>query len=324
MGLRVSNRQLKAKDISAALAEQIDTLAAQLLGEPTSQQGHEWRWGRHGSLGVVMRGPKAGSFYDHEQGKGGDALDLIAHIQRRPIADAMAWARDWLGGAAAAMPTRTTRPINPADRPIPDEAERIKRALAIWNEAQDPAGTPVELYLKSRGLQLIECEDIRFHPACPRGNERSPAMVCLMRNVHTLDPTGIHRTFLTMDGAKAKRTPDDKAKQMLGVAHDAAIMLTPLHSLTGGLFVTEGVENGIAAILGGWAGCWALGSAGAIAKFPVLKPLTLSIIADADDAGRRAAKECGQRWADAGCEVYLIEPTIAGADWNDIFAKGAA
>lgn len=320
MGLRVDRQQLKAKDIAAALAARIEPLAFQLLGEPTQRNGREWRWGQHYSLSVVMRGDKAGSYFDHEQAQGGDALDLIAHVQRTDIKGALAWARDWLGGSVVEIPTRTK-----ADTPKQDDtADRMRRAAAIWNEARDPAGTPVELYLKSRGLQLIECPDLRFHPECPRGADRVPAMVALMRDAKTCGARAIHRTYLTIDGQKAKRTPDDPAKEMLGAAGGAAIMLSPSADVSTGLFITEGIENGIASILGGWSPAWALGSAGAVAKFPVLAGVeTLSIIADADQAGRRAARECADRWLAADREVQMIEPRTEKADWNDVF-RGVA
>lgn len=317
-----AQQQLKARDISAALAARIDALTADLLGEPNRalSNGREWRWGQHGSLSVVMAGDKAGGFYDHEQGRGGDALDLIAHIRNVPIRDALRWAREWLGGTAAPI----TRPVQQAPKieQVADLQERQRRAAAIWNEARDPAGTLVETYLKNRGLALIECPDLRFHPECPRGRDRVPAMVALMRDPVTAQAVGIHRTFLNPNGTKARRDDADTGKAMLGGA--GVVMLSGSADVTLSLFLTEGIENAIAAILGGWSPCWAAGSAGGIASFPVLAGIeTLTVIADADKAGREAAEKCAQRWADADREAQVIEPTTPGADLNDI-VKGAA
>ena len=48
-------------------------------------------------------------------------------------------------------------------------------------------GTVVETYLGARGLVLpsdvLAADVTRFHPACPFGRLRHPAMVCLMRDV---------------------------------------------------------------------------------------------------------------------------------------------
>jgi putative DNA primase/helicase len=60
-----------------------------------------------------------------------------------------------------------------------------------------------------------------------------------------------------------------------------------------------------------------------MANFPVLAGIEcLSIFADHDDAGQRAAKQCAQRWADGGRYARIVTPKIAGCDWND--ALGAA
>ena len=67
--------------------------------------------------------------------------------------------------------------------------------------------TPVEVYLNSRGLELppgAAGEAIRYDPNCPFGNKRTPAMVCLVRNLVTNAPQAVHRTALSLDGRKIK------------------------------------------------------------------------------------------------------------------------
>jgi putative DNA primase/helicase len=47
---------------------------------------------------------------------------------------------------------------------------KIARAVRLWDEAQDPRGTPAEAYLKSRALELPNSllgNVLRFHPRCP-------------------------------------------------------------------------------------------------------------------------------------------------------------
>jgi len=64
---------------------------------------------------------------------------------------------------------------------------------------------------------------------------------------------------------------------------------------------------------------FALGSAGAIATFPVLPGVdALTILAETDDSGAnaRAARACGNRWAAAEREVIIATPRVAG-DMND-------
>ena len=191
---------------------------------------------------------------------------------------------------------------------------------AVWREGQAAAGGPVEAYLASRGLALPADAPLRFHPACPRQNEKLPAMLALMTHPQTGCPSGIHRTFLKADGSgKADMTP---AKMMLGGA--GIIRLT--NEVTAGLGIAEGIETALAIMQHtGWSPVWAAGSAGAIAKFPVLAGVEcLTIFADADDkgAGLDAAHACARRWFAAGREATVQQPP-AGTDWLDALGRAA-
>jgi putative DNA primase/helicase len=61
---------------------------------------------------------------------------------------------------------------------------------------------------------------------------------------------------------------------------------------------------------------WACGGAGSLATFPVLGGIeTLTIGADQDEPGLRAAEKLGGRWEDAGREVLIAAPPAG--DWGD-------
>lgn len=299
------------------LAAQIQTLAPQLLGmAPSSKARAEWRFRNRGSMAVAVAGTDRGLWHDHEAGTGGDALDLIAYTQSCDRKAAWRWGLDWLGQPNA-MPT----PVPTVRQPEPKETRGIDLAKTIWREAIAAAGTPVQCYLRSRGLELQPGAPLRFHPACPRGGERLPAMVTLMTHPATNEPAGLHRTFLKPDGSgKADVTP---VKMMLGNA--GVMRLTRDEDIGIGLGICEGIENGLAILQRvGWAPVWACGSAGAIAKFPVLSGIeALSIFADADDkgAGLAAAHGCAERWAQDGCEVTIHRPP-SGTDWLDAMTEG--
>jgi putative DNA primase/helicase len=84
-----------------------------------------------------------------------------------------------------------------------------QRAGDIWRAAVDPRDTLAHVYLEHRGLDLpdeVAGEAIRFHPACPMGEEHHPAMVCLVRSIATNEPQAIHRTALSSDGIEIKRS----------------------------------------------------------------------------------------------------------------------
>ena len=212
--------------------------------------------------------------------------------------------------------------------PDEDEAAKIARAAAIWDEGRDPAGTVVEAYLASRGLVLprqAAGEAIRFHPACPWRDEASgrtirvPAMIAAMRSIATDDVTGVHRTRLTPDGRKVDR-------RMLGRASGAAIMLTPSSAVEAGLAIGEGIETTLAGMMMGWAPAWAMGSVGAIARFPLVVGLqSLILFAETGDNGAsaRAIDAAAKRYGDAGREVIVVTPKCVG-DANDAIRERAA
>lgn len=182
--------------------------------------------------------------------------------------------------------------------------------------------TPLHLNLASRGLDLPpECAGsvIRFHPALRFEGATAPAMVALFRDIRTDAPCGIHRTFYDPEGRKLGR-------KMLGRAAGAAIKLDADEDVLEGLTIGEGIETCLAARQLGFKPCWALGSAGAIAAFPVLpgiEALTLLLEDDKLGANARAAETCAARWLDAGREVFTVRP-LDGGDVNDALRRVAA
>jgi hypothetical protein len=202
-----------------------------------------------------------------------------------------------------------------------DTTKRSAFALQIWNEAKNPRGTLVARYLASRGLELTDdlAESvIRFHPALKYGAAYTGGMVALFRDIRTNRPCGIHRTFLDSSGRKRDR-------KMLGRASGAAIKLDPDESVMLGLNVGEGVETCMAARFAGFRPVWALGSATAIARFPVLSGVeAINILGEVEDGGAndRAAKDCAARWTESGRDAFIVKPLI-GDDLNDVWREVA-
>jgi hypothetical protein len=232
----------------------------------------------------------------------------------------------WSDGASlksSRRPIRSNNARSPVRLPAEqtnDEAKRIRRALAIWNEARDPRGTLAERYLMvERGLHLsdeVAGDVIRFHPALPFKGTRVPAMVALFRDISTDEPCGIHRVFLYDDGRKIDRW-------MLGRARGAAIKLSPDEDVTLGLHVGEGIETCIAAWLAGFRPVWALGSADAIGAFPVLPGIeTITTLGENDDDSKNAEQTsiCIDRWIGAGKEAFEVT-LVAGDDLNTVYRK---
>ena len=69
---------------------------------------------------------------------------------------------------------------------------------------------------------------------------------------------------------------------------------------------------------------WALGSAGAVAAFPVLSGIeALTILVENDEFSERAAEACTRRWQAAGREV-LHARSLFGSDANDAVQRRLA
>lgn len=83
-----------------------------------------------------------------------------------------------------------------------------------------------------------------------------------------------------------------------------------------GLTLCEGVETGLAIHMVELRPVWSCGGAGTLATFPVLGGIEcLTVAADADDAGQRAAEAVAERWRQAGREVRTVTPPAG--DWGD-------
>jgi putative DNA primase/helicase len=245
-----------------------------------------------------------------------DGLIVFSHCGD-DFRDCRDYVRERLGLTAA--PRRRDPPPRAAVHraAIEDAAAKAagtRQALALWHESVDPRGTLVERYLNGRGLELgedVAGDVLRWHP-------RIGAMLALFRNVLTGEPQAISRTFLDREGKKLGR-------KFLGPALGTAVMLDPFDFVTTGLHVGEGVETCMAARQFNLRPVWALGSAAAVAAFPILGGVEcLTLLKEADDASERAVEACAARWHAAGREVFINWPN-AGKDLNDaIRVRGAS
>jgi hypothetical protein len=184
-----------------------------------------------------------------------------------------------------------------------------------------PLGTPVELYLAYRHLNLPDCDDIRFHPECPFGpGIYVPAMLALVRHVVTNKPQGLHRTALNPQG---HQRPHVTRRDMGG-----AVKLTPNEHVTIALGVAEGIETALSLQrLPEWfdSPVWSLLFANNLANLPVLPAIeTLAVSVDRDEDGEAAARQVSHRWRRAGRMVFFAKSNTAGKDLNDVVRRELA
>jgi hypothetical protein len=235
------------------------------------------------------------------------------------------------------------------DAPEPTEAEReaqrrrdkrrqdelLRRAIFItrlwqqtWREARPAADSPeIACWLgETRGIDvaapdLHRLEALRWHPQCPLGRERVPAMVALMTDTVTNEPSGIHRTYLKRDGSAKADVPEPR--MMLGNA--GVIRLSRDEDVERGLGITEGIETGLAVTANcRWRPIWACGSLDMLKSFPVLNGIEcLTVFADSKPNEIAGARECAERWVKSGREAE-VKMTGGAGDFNDVLIRAAS
>jgi len=189
---------------------------------------------------------------------------------------------------------------------------------ATWDTALPHRGSPIEGWLRARGIALSAADfdrlPLRWADRCPLRKGTAPAIVALMTDPVTAEPSGVHRTFLLPDGS-AKAFGKD-SRMMLGRA--GIIRLSPDDEVTEGLGICEGIETGLAIMAAGWRPIWAAGSIAAVRSFPVLGGIEcLTIFADPKPHEVDGARACARRWSEAGREAIVHIPSGSG-DWNDV------
>ena len=238
--------------------------------------------------------------------RGGGAIALLRHVEGCSFREAVAA----LGGVDSARGRRAP-PQSTAN-----DYRMLSVAVRIWDQAV-ALGPEAIAYFERRGIDIDAVPEqggLRWLAQCPWESGTKPCVVGRYTTATDNEPRGILRR--PIDGGKPKA---------LGPTAGCVIRLWPDDAVDIGLVLGEGVETSLAAatriehrgtLL---QPAWAAGSAGNMAKFPVLagiEALTLLVDHDESGAGQRAAEECASRW-ETVADVTLITPTNLGADFND-------
>ncbi|MGX9426274.1 DUF7146 domain-containing protein [Bradyrhizobium sp. LeoA1S1] len=303
---------------------ELRAMAAQIVGSFLGEPNHklctkwQWRWGRKGSFVLNVAGDKQGLWYDHENQVGGDVIKFLQVQLGCSVADAIAHAFGILG--ASWLPRSSVSKPRPIEAE-PDDGIRVAQALKIWSGVLPLRGSLAEQYLASRSIGVPDeaLDVLGFHPNCPFGSRRAPALVALIQDIVTGEPVGVHRRELTFDGTSSA------PPMALGPKSHGAIMLASPRD--GELTIGEGVETCLAGMMLGFEPAWSVLDAGGIAKFPILdhvQRLTILVDNDGSGTGQRAATTCHDRWAAAGKGVRRVMPNTSGHDANDLLHANSA
>jgi putative DNA primase/helicase len=198
-----------------------------------------------------------------------------------------------------------------------DDAKRTETALAIWWSAMPAGGTLVEAYLVSRDLCLPPPPKLRFHARLkhPSGGIW-PAMVALVTRGADDMPLAIHRTFIARDGGG--KAPVDPQKMMLGPCHGGMVRLASPGDV---LMVGEGIETCLAAMQVTGQPAWAALSTSGLRTLDLPDAVRdVIVLADGDESGDAAARDCAWRWKRQGRRVRIARPP-QGMDFNDLLLR---
>jgi putative DNA primase/helicase len=210
--------------------------------------------------------------------------------------------------------------------------DKPKDPLRSWRDAYpDICGTPVETYLKNRGLILtaVARAALRFHPSLWHWPTKTkwPAMVAAVARADAFGALSVitcHQTFLAWDGSgkadvdKPKLFPSGVDPAGAGVWFGTAV---PEREFV----VAEGIESALSAmrLVGSDVGCAAL-SAWGIRKLE-LPPSARRVAVFADDdalqQGVAAANEARRRWQAEGRAVRVLQAREDSLDANDVWQR---
>ena len=204
---------------------------------------------------------------------------------------------------------------NPSARRSQEIRDRVAadRKLAIsreiWDSCRPIDGTIGEAYLASRGIRQ-GFDALRFHDALKHGDD-GQLYPCIVGKVERgPEMVGVHRTFLTADGAK-------KDRRMLGACAGGAVRLS---YGSNGIVVTEGIETALSAKAlhhpKGFSVWAALSASGVKALQLPPFPSALLIYADGDEKGVSASIALGERAAKLGWAAATIR-SPKSRDLND-------
>lgn len=256
-------------------------------------------------------GGAAGKWTDAATGEHGDLLDLIAANRRLDVVrDVLDEARRFLSLPAPEAAPRQS----PAPAGSPEAARRLFAA------SKPILGTIAETYLCQRGITLLDCPALRFHPRCyyrPDDETTAGARTdwpALVAAITDLDGTitGAHRTWLDPSG-RTKAPVATPRRAMGHLLANAVRFGIALDVMAAG----EGIETmlSLRRIMPTLPMAAALSAnhLAALALPPALR--RLYIARDNDPAGRRAINVLAERAQGGGIEALTLVPALG--DFND-------
>jgi DNA primase len=217
-------------------------------------------------------------------------------------------------------------------------AQRVAVAQEIWSRAVPPAGTPAEVYARSRGITMDLPETVRF-VMTPRFRDAEtgevgrdyPAMACALQDARG-DIVGVQCVFLAAGGRRkyARTNPDGsqaKAKlsfgSLIGSAFRASKPRFYSEALDNGpiteVVLCEGPEDGLTLAQGlPMAQVYVACGTALMPRVELPASVRSVVVAgDNNDAGRVAVAATIEALEQRAIGVRAMYPNPAFKDWND-------
>lgn len=256
-----------------------------------------------------------GTYHCHGCGASGDAIRFLINKEGLTFRQAV----ETLSGDTFPTISEEDRAKRKAEDAL-ILAQRIALGREIWSKSVPAAGTPVEVYLRSRSITAPPPPSVRFvmtprwrNPETGEVGRDHPAMACGLQD-ETGAIVGVQCVFLA-PGGKGKMQVE-KPKLSFGVIVGSAVRLGPDADH---IVICEGPEDGLTLVqqLPGrtvWVAC------GTALMSRVKLPSHISQVTLAGDnnkAGLIAVEESSAAYMDLGIGVNSIFPDPEFKDWND-------
>ncbi len=314
--------------LTAGLNLQCEVFVTSLLGDPIAREKNQLRFGSNkGSLILTTQGSKAGQWFDHQTGAGGNMLTMIQSQKNCGFKQALDFAGEFLN---MAPDTRAREVIDLSDLPADideDKQRTVQYARKLANQSRPIKGTLAEKYLeKTRGIDTRICSDsIRFLSSIkePETGEFHPALLVVAKNMEG-NVQGVQAIFLDKEG---KKLDCQQPKRSYGLIKGSVI---PVHE-GGNLYaVAEGAETALS-IATACKDMTVFASLGSITNFSAMdfktKSNTLIIFADHDRPGNDShnkVNHAADELKSKGFNVLVCTPDDVGKDFNDLLREKGA
>jgi hypothetical protein len=243
--------------------------------------------------------------------KGGDVIELVKFLNGISFGEACKSLTSETLGAGTGYCGAQHRPV-PQPSTEDDELTRRAKARYLFRSSLPAVGTPVESYLRRRGI-AVRTPAIRFLP--PRKPAHHPAMLVPYGLPQEPEPgvlnitddaiTAVQLTLLKPDGTGKVNIKPNK----INIASSAGkpMVVAPINDLLG-LTICEGVEDALSAHQATGLGAWASGGDVFLPKLAdAVQDYVEAVTINAHPEER--AQRCAQELADAlnarGIDIFI-------------------